>query len=183
MQTMGEQRKIAFRGERQHREHVIVEAAAEHEIHRNRGGNRSGCRECGDRQAGREHARYRDHQQHQEHHQRVRGHIESGRMDQDRGPAQAVEQIEQDKSGSPVAGQGQRGRLGEEPAATGDDGGVNAEHAAGPRGRRGQLHPEAEQHTGCYHQQHDDIGRRHPRFGILPEQFAVERGTGSAGRR
>ena len=36
MQAMGEQREIAFRGERQHRQHVIVEGAAQREIQRDR---------------------------------------------------------------------------------------------------------------------------------------------------
>ena len=106
-----------------------------------------------------------------------------GGMDQDRGPAQAVKQIEQDKPRSPLAGQRERGRLGEEPAAIADDGGMDAEHAAGPGRGRHRLHPEAEQQAGRHHQQHHDIGRRDPRLGILPEQFAVEGRAGSAGRR
>ena len=104
-------------------------------------------------------------------------------MDQDRGPAQAVEQIEQHKARAPFAGRGERGRLGQEPAAIADDDGMDAEHAAGPGRRRNRLHPEAEQQAGRHHQQHDDVGRRHPGLGVLPEQFAVESGAGSAGRR
>ena len=73
-------------------------------------------------------------------------------MDQDHGPAQAIKQIEQDKSRSPLAGYGERERLGEEPGAIADDDGVNAEHAAGPRRRRNRLHPEPEQQAGCHHQ-------------------------------
>ena len=41
----------------------------------------------------------------------------------------------------------------------------------------------AEQQAGRDHQQHHDIGRRHPGLGVLPEQFAVEGRAGSAGRR
>ena len=183
MQAMGEQREISFGGQREQRQHVIVERAAQHEIHRDRRRHRRGGRKCCDGQARREHARYRDHQQHQEHHQRVRDRIEARRVDQDRGPAQAVEQIEQDKSRPPFAGCRERGRLGEEFAAAADDGGMNAEQAAGPGRGRDRWHPEAEQQTGCHHQQHDDVGRRQARLGILPKQLAVESGAGSAGRR
>ena len=56
-------------------------------------------------------------------------------MDQDRGPAQTVKQIEQDKSRPPFAGRGERGRLCQKPGAAMDDGGMNAEHAAGPAPR------------------------------------------------
>ena len=72
MQAVGEQRKISFGGQREQCQHVVVERAAQHEIHRNRRRHRGGGRKGCDGQARREHARYRDHQQHQEHHQRVR---------------------------------------------------------------------------------------------------------------
>ena len=183
MQTMGEQRKIAFRGEREKGEHVIAEATAQHEVRDNRGGDRNGCGKGCDRKTCREHARYRDHQQHHEHHQGVRAHIRACRVDQDRHPAQAVEQIEQNKSRSPRRGCGKPWRLGEKPGAIADDDGVNAEHAAGPGRRRNRRDQEAEQQAGGRHQQHHDIGCRQARLGILPKQFAIESRTGSAGRR
>jgi len=37
--------------------------------------------------------------------------------------------------------------------------------------------------AGGYQQQHDDAGRRDAHLGVLPEQLAIESGTGSAGRR
>ena len=61
-------------------------------------------------------------------------------------------------------------------AATADDGGMDAEHAAGPCRGRDRLHPEAEQHAGRHHQQHDDVGSRDAGLGILPEQFASKAG-------
>ena len=183
MQPMGEQREIAFGREREQREHVIVEGAAQREVERDRRGHRRGCRQRRDRQAGRQHARHRDHQQHQEHHQRVGDDLEPRRMDQDRGPAQAVEQVEQHEPRAPFAGGGERGLVAEESVAVADDGGMDAEHADGPGRRRHRLHPEAEQDAGRNHQQHDDKGCRHPGLGILPEQFGVEGRAGSAGRR
>ena len=105
MQAAGEQRKISFCRECQHRKHIFVECAAEHEIKRDRHGDRRGRRQRCDRKIGRQHARYRDHQQHQEHHECVRRWIEC-RVDQDRRPAQAVEQVEQDEPGLPLAGCG-----------------------------------------------------------------------------
>ena len=183
MQAMGQQREIPLRGEREQCERVIVEAAAQHEIHGDRRGHRRGRDQGRDRQAGREHARYRDHQQHQEHHQRIRDHVVSCRLQQDRGPAQAVQQIEQHEPRPPLAGGGQRGRLGQELAAIADDDGLDAEHAAGPGRGCDRLHPETEQQAGRDHQQHHDIGSRYPGLGILPEQFAIESGARSAGRR
>ena len=183
VQAMGKQREIPFGGERQQCKHVVVEGPAEHEIHGDRRGDRRGGRERRDRQVRRKHARYRDDQQHQEHHQRIRDDIETGGMDQDRRPAQTVKQIKQDESRPPSAGRGERGRFCQEPGAAVDDGGMNAEHAAGPCRGRYRLHPEAEQKAGCHHEQHDDVGRRDARLGILPKQFAIESRAGSAGRR
>ena len=102
-------------------------------------------------------------------------------MQQDRGPAQAVEQVEQHEPGLPFARGGERGLLAEEAPAIADDGGMDAEHADGPdRGRHGVL-PEAEQHAGRNHQQHDDKGGRYPGLGVLPEQFGIEGRAGAAG--
>ena len=50
MQAMGEQREIAFGGEREQRQHVIVEGAAQHEIERDRRRDRRGRRQRRDRQ-------------------------------------------------------------------------------------------------------------------------------------
>ena len=183
MQAMGEQRKIAFGRDGEQGERVIVEGAAQREIERDRRGHRRGCRQRRDRQARRQHARHRDHQQHQEHHHRVGGDVEARRVQQDRGPAQAVEQVEQHKPRPPFARGGERGLVAEESLAVADDGGMDAEHAEGPGHRRHHLRPQAEQDAGRNHQQHDDIGCRHAGLGILPEQFGVEGRARPAGRR
>ena len=47
---------------------------------------------------------------------RVRDGVEAGRMQQDRGPAQAVEQVEQHEPRPPFARGGERGLLAEEAA-------------------------------------------------------------------
>ena len=183
MQPARQQREIPFGRQREQREHVIVERAGEREIDRDRRGYGRSGHQCRDRQVGRQHARHCDHQQHQEHHQRVRRHVGAGGMDQDRRPAQPVEQIQHDKPRAPFARRRLRRRLREESMATPDHHGMDAKHAAGPHRRRDRLHPEPEQQAGGDHQQHDDIGGRQAGLGVLPEQFAVERRTGSAGRR
>ena len=103
VQAMGKEREVAFGRDRQRRQHVIVEAAAQQEIQRDRHRHRHGRRKGGDRQIGREHAGDRDHQQHQEHHHGV-GHRRQRGMDQDRHPAEPIEQVEQHEARPPFPG-------------------------------------------------------------------------------
>ena len=153
-----------------------------HEVERDRRRHRRGRRQRRDRQACRQHARHRDHQQHQEHHHRVGDDVEAGRVEQDHGPAQAVEQVEQHEPRSPFARGGERGGLVEEPPAIADDGGMDAEHADRSRPRPAPACiQKPNSHAGRNHQQHDDVGGRHAGLGVLPQQFGVEGRAGAAG--
>ncbi len=179
---MRQQHEIAFGRERERGQDVIVERAAHRKAQRHRDRDRRGGGEGCDRQIGGQHARYCDHQQHQEHHQRFRDHVEHG-MDQDRHPAQAIEQVEHDEACPPGARRRGRGGLGQEAPAAADHRDVDAEHAGGPGRGRDRLHPQPEQHAGGDHQQHHDIGGRQPRLRILAQHLGVEGRPGSAGRR
>ncbi len=182
VQAMRQQHEIALGGERERGQDVVVQRAGHRKAQRHGDGDRRGGGKRCDREIGGEHARYCDHQQHQEHHQRFRDHVEHG-MDQDRHPAQPIEQIEHDEACPPCARCRRRGGFGQEAPATADHRTVQAEHARGPGSGWDRLHPQPEQHARCDHQQHHDIRGRQPRLGILAQHFGVEGRTGSAGRR
>ena len=76
MQAMCEQGEVAFRGDGQRREHVIIECATQQEVHGDGGRDRNGRREGRDRQAGRQHAGDGDHQQHHKQHQGIGNHVD-----------------------------------------------------------------------------------------------------------
>ncbi|MGY3459866.1 hypothetical protein ACVWW5_005316 [Bradyrhizobium sp. LM3.4] len=86
VQAVRQQHEIAFGGEREPGQDVIVQRAGHHKTQRHRDRDRRRGGKGRDRQIGRQHARYCDDQQHQEHHQRFRDQVEHG-MDQDRHPA------------------------------------------------------------------------------------------------
>ena len=69
IEPVGEQREIAFGGQRHDGEDVIVQRSLDREIERDRDGDRQRQREHRDRQARGQHARDRHHQQHDEQHE------------------------------------------------------------------------------------------------------------------
>jgi hypothetical protein len=156
VQPVGQKREVAFRRNREDRQHVVVERASHREVERNRRGHRNGRGEGRHRQARGQHARYGNDQQHQEHEQRVRNHVEAGRVDQDVGPRQAEQQVEKDEACAPAAGSRRRHRFMHEAAAIGDQQAVNGQNGAGPEHRGERFDPEAGQQACNHHQQDDD---------------------------
>ena len=179
MQAVGEKGEIAFGGDREGRQQIIVELAADNEVERDRDRDRHGGGKGCDRQVRRQHARHCDHEQHQEHHQRA-GEGAQRRVGQDRHPAESVEQVQQHEARAPFPGRGQRRWLREEADAGAHDRKVDADHADGPGGGRERLHPDAEQKARSDHEQHHDERCRHPGLRVLAQQFLVESRPGSA---
>ena len=132
IEPVGEQREIAFRGQRHYGEDVIVQGSLEREIERDRRGDRQRQREHRNRQARRQHARYRHHQEHDEQHEGARLLVDADRIDQDEGPRHAEEQIEHDEAHPPGAQIGGARRLVEKLPAFADDDKVDEQRARRP---------------------------------------------------
>ena len=182
IKPVGEQREIAFGGQRHGGEDVIVQRSLGGEIDGDGEGDRQREREHRDRQARRQHARYRHHEQHDEQHEGGSLLVQPDRIDQDEGPGHAEEQVEQDEAHPPRAQVRRARRLVEEQLALADDDEMNEECAAGPHAGRQRAGPQARQQPDGDDQKQDHRRRRDAVLGELAEQFVIEHRPRAAGR-
>ena len=89
VEAVRQQREIALRGDREHRQDVVLDRAADREVERHRGGDRRGRRDHRHRHARRQRRRQRHHQQHDEQHEGAGVLLDPDRMDQDEHPGHA----------------------------------------------------------------------------------------------
>ncbi len=156
VKPVGEKGKVAFRGQRHEGENVIVQRALDGEIECQRDGDRQRQREYRDRQARRQHARYRHHQKHDEQHEGGRLVIHADRVDQNEGPRHAEKKIEHDEAHAPSAQRRGPGRFVEELTARANDDEMDKERAGGPHAADERPGPQPGERTDGDDQQEND---------------------------
>ena len=182
VEAVREQRKVPFGRQRHDGEDVIVQRAFDGEIERDRDGDRQRQREHRDRQARRQHARYRHHQQHHEQHEGGGLIVDADRIDQDERPRHAEEQIEHDEAHPPRAQLRGRGRLVEKLPASANDDEMDEKRAAGPHAGRHRPGPKPGKRPDGDDQEQDDRRGRNAVLRELAQQFVIEDRPRAAGR-
>ena len=182
IEPVTQQRKVAFRRQRHDGKDVIVQRALAGEIQRDRNADRQRHGEDRDRQTRGQHARDRHHQEHDEQHEGARLLIAADRVDEDKGPRHAEEQIEQDEAQPPGAEIGGARRFFEKLPAGADDHEMDDQRAGGPHPGGERSGPQAGKKPDGDNQEQDHQRSRQAVLGELAQQFVVEDRPRAAGR-
>ena len=159
VQPVRQHGEIGLRGQRHGRENVVVHAAAQREIERDRDRHRRGRGAHRHRQGRGQHARHRDDEQHDEQHEGRGAFVGAHHRDHVRHPGDAEEQVEDHEARAPARDIDPARGFGEELAALRRDDAVDAEHAERPGAGKRRPGPQAGQRAdGCDQQQDRDRG-------------------------
>jgi hypothetical protein len=109
--------------------------------------------------------------------------IDAERVNQDKRPSQAVEQIEQDESQSPCPCRTLVHRPFEELPALGNHDRMDDQYSRCPDACGQHTAPYAGQEANSPDEKQNNQRRRNPILGVLAEQLVIERWPGAAGRR